>query len=186
MRTLVILLVLGSIPAWGQSNLEFANLREDVRLLSQRVGELLLRVEQLERENGELRQQAEGASRGFVTVAQMNEMLADINRSVKGMVSAAEAESRELINRRIEQLAQQTDQAIAAVNRAQAGARASSSPRTVDATTKGISYTVQKGDTLSLIARKTGSRLQDILAANNLSETSTIIPGQVLFVPGGK
>ncbi len=93
MRSLLVLLVIGSIPTWGQTNLEFANLREDVRLLSQRVGELLLRVEQLERENGELRQQADGAAKGFVTVAQMNEMLADINRSVKGMVSAAKSES---------------------------------------------------------------------------------------------
>ncbi len=185
MRSLIVLLILGLIPAWGQSNVEFANLREDVRLLSQRVGELMLRVEQLERENGELRQQADGAARELVTVAQMNEMLADINRSVKAMVAAAKVESTELINRRIEQLAQQTDQAIAAVNRAQ-GTRITAPPRTVDATTKGISYTVQKGDTLSLIARKTGSRLQDILAANNLSEASTIIPGQVLFIPGGK
>ncbi len=69
MRSLIVLLILGLIPAWGQSNVEFANLREDVRLLSQRVGELMLRVEQLERENGELRQQADGAAWGFVTVA---------------------------------------------------------------------------------------------------------------------
>ncbi|MBE7536818.1 MAG: LysM peptidoglycan-binding domain-containing protein [Opitutaceae bacterium] len=185
MRSLVLILFLGLIPVWGQSNVDFANLREDVRLLNQRVGELSLRIEQLERENSELRQQADGAARGFATVAQVNEMLADINRSVKAMLAASKAESTELINRRIEQLAQQTDRAIAAVTRS-AGTRTSPPPRTVDASTKGISYTVEKGDTLSQIARKTGVRLQDILAANNLSESSTIIPGQVLFVPGGK
>lgn len=184
MRSLVLILFLGLIPVWGQSNVDFANLREDVRLLNQRVGELSLRIEQLERENSELRQQADGAARGFATVAQVNEMLADINRSVKAMLAASKAESTELINRRIDQLAQQTDKAIAAVARS-AGSR-TSPPRTVDASTKGISYTVEKGDTLSQIARKTGVRLQDILAANNLSESSTIIPGQVLFVPGGK
>ncbi len=185
MRSFVFFLVLGLIPAWGQSNVEFANLREDVRLLVQRVGELSLRVEQLEHENRQLRQQADGSTRGYATVAQMNEMLAEINRSVKAMVAASKTETTDLLNRRIEQLAQQTDLAIAAVQKNQS-VRSTVPPRTFDDSTTGIRYTVQKGDTLSMIARRTSAKLQDILAANNLTEASTIIPGQVLFVPGGK
>ena len=43
------------------SQMELANLREDMRGFAQRVGDLTLRVEQLERENAELRAKA-GAS----------------------------------------------------------------------------------------------------------------------------
>ncbi|HRE06802.1 MAG TPA: hypothetical protein PKX00_14415 [Opitutaceae bacterium] len=49
MRCLLFLLLGAGASVWGQSNVEFANLREDVRLAVQRVGELSLRVEQLER-----------------------------------------------------------------------------------------------------------------------------------------
>lgn len=185
MRLLALFLVLGLIPVRGQSNVEFANLREDVRLLVQRVGELTLRVEQLEYENRQLKQQNDGTGRGYATVSQVNEMLAETNRSVKAMLAASKTETTELVNRRIEQLAQQTDLAIAALQKNQ-GIRSAATTRTIDESTTGIRYTVQKGDTLSLIARRTSAKLQDILAANNLTEASTIIPGQVLFIPGGK
>lgn len=49
-----------------------------------------------------------------------------------------------------------------------------------------MSYVVQKGDTLAIIARKTGARTQDIINANKLSDPSKIQAGQTLFVPGGK
>ena len=47
-------------------------------------------------------------------------------------------------------------------------------------------YTVQKGDTLGLIAKKTGARQQDIVNANRLADPSRITVGQTLFIPGGK
>ena len=49
------------------SALEFANLREDLRGLSQRVGELTLRLEQLERENAELRLRDSAGAKSFAT-----------------------------------------------------------------------------------------------------------------------
>ena len=50
----------------------------------------------------------------------------------------------------------------------------------------GVSYTVQKGDSIGLIAKKTGAKAQDIIDANKLMDPSRIQAGQVLFVPGGK
>ena len=44
-------------------------------------------------------------------------------------------------------------------------------------------YTVQRGDTLTAIARREGVSLDDLLSANNLSRNSTIYAGQELRVP---
>ncbi|MET3719803.1 LysM repeat protein [Arthrobacter sp. UYEF21] len=48
----------------------------------------------------------------------------------------------------------------------------------------GGSYTVKAGDTLSAIASKHGVKLSDVLAANQLSMTSVIYPGNKLVIPG--
>jgi LysM repeat protein len=50
----------------------------------------------------------------------------------------------------------------------------------------GVSYTVQKGDTLPAIAKKTGGKVQDIINANKIADPSRIAAGQTLFIPGGK
>ncbi|MCC5805037.1 MAG: LysM peptidoglycan-binding domain-containing protein [Opitutales bacterium] len=44
-------------------------------------------------------------------------------------------------------------------------------------------YTVQRGDTLSAIARREGVSLDELLSANNLSRNATIYAGQELRVP---
>lgn len=46
-------------------------------------------------------------------------------------------------------------------------------------------YTVQKGDNLTLIARREGVELMDLLSANGLNRSSTIFVGQKLMIPGG-
>ena len=66
------------------------------------------------------------------------------------------------------------------------GARAPAAGFAEDFPREGVSYTVQKGDTLAVIARKTGARAQDIINANKLADPSRIQAGQVLFIPGGK
>ncbi|MET1066256.1 MAG: LysM peptidoglycan-binding domain-containing protein, partial [Arthrobacter sp.] len=46
------------------------------------------------------------------------------------------------------------------------------------------SYTIKSGDTLSGIAARNGVKLADILAANRLTMSSIIYPGQKLALPG--
>jgi LysM repeat protein len=55
-----------------------------------------------------------------------------------------------------------------------------------DYSKEGVSYTVQKGDTLALIAKKTGAKQQDIINANKIADPARIAVGQTLFIPGGK
>ncbi len=49
----------------------------------------------------------------------------------------------------------------------------------------GTTYTVKPGDWLSRIAARHGVTLSALLAANNLTATSLIQPGQQLTIPGG-
>ena len=57
---------------------------------------------------------------------------------------------------------------------------------TVITTTNSVSYTVQKGDTLSKIAAKYGTTYQKIAADNGISNPNLIYVGQVLRITTNK
>lgn len=168
------------------SAVEFANLREDVRGLLQRVGQLSLRVEQLERENAELRQRAASAEKSYVSMRQLNDTVSDLNRSIRAAAAAAKNEALQQVSAQMEKLAKQTNAALDSLARAQATRPAVQTTFADTYPKEGISYTVQKGDTLVEIAKKTGAKMQDIVNANKLTDASRIAIGQTLFIPGGK
>ncbi len=175
---------------------EMADLREDVRGLTQRLGELSLRVEQLEHENAELKAEvaALGKNGDSVTPAQLNGAVADLNAAIKASVASARTEILQQVATQMESLAKQTNAALDSLAKSGSAGPAKSTgpapgakPAFGDAYPKeGLSYTVQKGDSLGLIAKKTGAKAQDIIDANRLADPSHIQAGQVLFVPGGK
>jgi len=192
------LAVLNVGTVYGQPSQSFstdlANLGEDVRGLKQRVNELQLRVEQLEKENGDLRGKA---ANNFATVAQLNEAVADMNRSIKAAAANAKTETLQQVSVQMEKLAKQTNAAIESLANginARSSTAASSSPTahavqptfSDDYPKEGVNYTVLKGETIAVIARKTGAKSQDIINANKLSDPSKIQAGQSLFIPGGK
>jgi LysM repeat protein len=176
---------------------EVADLKEDVRGLTERLNELSLRLEQVEHENAELRSKVSAAAgaRDLVTTAQLNGAVADLNASVKEAVASSREEILQKVAAQMENLAKQTNAALDSVARqapapqpARASAQAAA-PKADFSTAyskEGVSYTVQKGDSLGLIAKKTGAKAQDIIDANKLADPSKIQAGQVLFVPGGK
>ena len=171
----------------GQSiPIELANLREDVRLLTQRTGELALRVEQLERENAELRRQTAGSAQSYATVVQLNESVADLNRAIRVAAASTRSETLQQVSGQMEKLAKQTNAAIDSLAKGMATRTAVQTTFSEDYSKNGISYTVQRGDTLAVIARATGAAVQDIVNANKISDPSKIQVGQTLFIPGGK
>ncbi|MBI4626689.1 MAG: LysM peptidoglycan-binding domain-containing protein [Verrucomicrobia bacterium] len=168
------------------SQLELANLREDVRGLIQRVGELTLRLEQLERENADLRARTKAADKSYASLAQLNEAIADLNRNIRTAVAASKTETLQQVAAQLEKLAKQTNAALDSLAKAQASRPAVQASFADNYSKEGVSYTVQKGDTIAVIAKKTGAKQQDIINANKIADPSHITIGQTLFIPGGK
>jgi LysM repeat protein len=176
-----------ALPAQSAQSpaVELANLREDVRLLMQRVGELSLRVEQLETENTRLAKSAAGAERSFATLAQLNAAIADLARELRAADAANKSEILTAVATQMENLARQTNAALDAAARGRAAPPAQTTfsdnfPK------EGVTYTIVAGDTIARIAQKTGAKVQDILNANRIADPTKIQVGQVLFIPGGK
>ncbi|MFA5058530.1 MAG: LysM peptidoglycan-binding domain-containing protein [Opitutaceae bacterium] len=178
---------LAHLSAQGSNNsqaFELASLREDVRLLNQRLGELSLRIEQLERDNGELRMKS---GQTYVTLAQLNEAIADLQKSVQASLREQKRETLQQVSVQLEKLANETQSAINALAKNAATRPAVSTPTfTEDYPKEGVSYTVQKGDTLSSIAHKTNAKMQDIINANKIADPTKLQVGQTLFIPQGK
>ena len=180
------LLAVMTSAVWAQSNdprQELFNLREDVRLLTQRVGELQLTVEQLNRDNSSLQAKT---NQSFVTLEQLNKAIADLNRSTQSALAEQKRETLEVVSSRIERLAKQTQAAVDAVAKSQATRPAVQTSFNDDFSKEGVNYTVQSGDSLAVIARKNNAKMQDIINANKISDPTKIRVGQTLFIPQGK
>lgn len=176
-----------AVAAWAQpaSNqaVELANLREDVRLLTQRVGELQMTVEQLARDKEALQAKA---SQNYVTLEQLNRAIADVNRTLQGSMSDQRKEILQTVASQMERLGKQTNAALDALAKTQATRPAVQTSFSEDFPQQGVNYTVQAGDTLSAIAQKNGAKVRDIINANKLSDPTKIFVGQTLFIPLAK
>lgn len=162
---------------------ELANLRQDVALLTQRVGELTMTVEQLNRDNSSLQAKT---NQSFVTLEQLNRAVADINRVTQSALADQKRETLNQVATQMERLAKQTQAAIDAVAKNQAARPAVQTSFSDNFPKEGINYTVQTGDSLSSIAQKNGAKMQDIINANKISDPTRIRVGQTLFIPQGK
>jgi LysM repeat protein len=165
---------------------ELANLREDVRMLVQRVGELSIRVEQLEKENADLVRATSGAQQNVATLSQLNTAIADLTRDIKAANAQTKSEVLAVVATQMENLAKQTNAALDGISRGRSSAPAAPVAFSDNFPKEGVPYTVQPGDTLSKIAQKTGAKVNDIINANKIADPTKVQVGQVLFIPGGK
>jgi LysM repeat protein len=166
--------------------IDIANLREDVRGLSQRLGDLTLRVEQLEAENSQLKEKARSAGESGVTLVQLNQAIADLNRTLESSVASSKEDTLRQVSIQIEKLARQVNAALEGLSRNGGPRPAAGSAFSENFPKEGVTYAVQRGDTVASIAKKTGAKVQDIINANKLADPAHIRAGQTLFIPGGK
>src|ERR1043166_7726631 len=125
---LLPLVSFGQTSGYQSASVELANLREDFRLLNQRVGELQLRLEQVEPENHDLRAKTAGASQTYATMQQLNEAVADLNRNIKSAAATSKEETVQQVNVRIEKLATQMTAALETLNKSIAASKAAAPP----------------------------------------------------------
>jgi LysM repeat protein len=180
-----------SLPAQNPS-IEIANLRQDVQMLYQRIERLELMIEQLQAQNSQLQNQASVGAQSYATVAQLNEAIAEVNRAAKAAAAGNRTEILNQVQRQLDGLARQTNAAFDALSApSRGGGRAATGPVAPPVFSdifpkEGITYTVQRGDNISAIARKTGAKQQDIINANRIADPTKLMPGDKLFIPGGK
>ena len=175
-----------------------SDLEQDVQELKEKVGQMNMQMEQVQRDNEALRAQlktgAGATAPGGVTSAQLDAQLANLRAEVVRAQAAQKNEIIDEMGRQIERLAQQTQQASQTTPVAQAPAPAVAEPAAAPSSSPssgfsdnfpktGVSYTVQKGDSLTKIARRFNATLEDIRNANHISKQEAIRVGQKLFIP---
>ncbi len=177
-----------AVTAAAQSaspQVELANLREDVRGLSQRLSEMSLRLEQVEKENADLRARV-SAQRPGVTTSQLTDAVNELQRAMRAENADTKAAILQQVSGQLEKLAKQTNAALDALAKGQATRPTVQKTFTDDFPKEGATYTVQPGESLAAIAKKFSVKQQDIINANKLSDPSRLQAGQSLFIPGAK
>ena len=180
---LLLVLIAGPALAQNDPRAELAALRQDLMLINQRVGELTMTVEQLNRDNASLQDKT---NRSYATVEQMNKAIADVNRMLQNSLADQKREVLAQVAGQMEKLGRQTNAALDAMAKIQVTRPAVQTTFSEDFPKEGVNYTVVSGDTLSGIAKKTGGKLSDIRNANKIADDTKIRVGQTLFIPNGK
>lgn len=185
------MLAIGSANA-DPTRVALANLTEDVRTLSQRLGVLQLEVEELKRENARLRSQVTELQRNDGSRQRMNEILQTLETRMEALRrefrQADEAQKAAIIaevNSKISALASETQRGLNSL--AQAINVTPQVPTTQrfsdDFPSTGVLHTVRPGETLSGIARSHGARVSDVINANRISNPNALQVGQELVIP---
>lgn len=162
---------------------QLVSLREDMRLLQSRVGELALAVEELTRENAALKAKT---AESYATVDQLNKAVADINRTIQAGLADQKRDILQQVAGQMERLGKQTNAALDSLAKSQATRPPVQTSFSDNFPKEGINYTVQTGDSLAVIARKNNAKLTDIINANKITDPSRIQVGQTLFIPLAK
>ncbi|MGF1453351.1 MAG: LysM peptidoglycan-binding domain-containing protein [Opitutales bacterium] len=178
---------LASLQAQQQS-LSLASLREDVELLSRRVGQLQLNVTALERRNAELENEARQQRQ---TLASLSARITSFGDTLETRLDTLPARDRQLkaeILKEVSSLIRDLEKDLQRQleRAAPAPAPAPQQPPIAfddNFPKDGIMHEVQPGETLSAIAQKHGSRVVWIQKANRIADPTKLQAGQEIFIP---
>lgn len=163
-------------PPPSQTDLACQQLNDQVEALNRSLGALEQRIARLEQQ--------------VAQVSRPNEEVAAMRRDLQRMRGDQEKMRQEIVSDlagRIEKIAarQAAATAVPAPSRTPppTARPVAAHPPATPARGAGYEHTVEKGQTLTEIARGYGTTVQAIMKANKLSNPSAIRVGQVLFVP---
>lgn len=183
-----------SFEANAQSNnlaYVVANLREDVRLLDERIRSLQLQMEDMHRENDRLRQsiadyesQSDNQLSKLATESQLNQSVQDAIRSLESRDEVMKQDVILEVTKMMESFAKKVSSSIAKTNSTSSRQPVKVRESFSDNFPKsGTSYIVKSGDNLSTIAKRNDSQVDWIINANKIVSDRHLQVGQRLFIP---
>ena len=188
----VLVGVFSSVSLVAQSSelrVSVANMSQDISLLSQQLRALHLEIESLQRENERLRARIEQLSSGKTTQAQiatLNDAIDTLRQEYRRADEAQKAQIIAEVSRQINSLARETQSALQSMAKVMGSTPSVEAPVhfSEDYPKTGKPYVVQKGDTLSGIARKHGSTIKHIQNANKIvNPARDLLVGETIFIP---
>ncbi len=190
----LLLFICGCVPFFSQEasanvNVQFANMKQDMELVSRELAGLRTEVELLRRENAQLRVTVEqltrrqnstsGDARGLSR--QMDARLQSLERRA----SQGEKEQIALqknFDKKLKDLIAEMNAAFSQVNGPSTNG-ASGASFSTDYPKNGFVHKVEKGETVSSIAVKYSSKIKWIIDSNRISDPTKVFVGKELFVP---
>ena len=179
--------LLSPFTSWG--NVQVANLKQDLELISRELAGLRSEVELLRRENAQLRVVVDSFSKkansdqgiSAAQVIQINSRLSSLEKRVQAN-TGSQATMQTSVNQQMQELIKQMNDGFETVSKSTATPTPAKTFST-DYPQKGFVHKVEKGETVSSIAKKYESKVKWIIDANQITDPTKVFVGKELFVP---
>lgn len=176
---------------FGKVNVQLANLKQDMELVSRELAGLRTEVELLRRENAQLRVSVEQLSRRQNSASGVNQGLTQqVDARLQALESGAsqgkkdQITLRKNIDKKLNDLIAEMNKAISQVNKSSSPAPSTPAKSfSSDYPQKGFVHKVERGETVSSVALKYKSKIKWIIDANQIGDPTKVFVGEELFVP---
>lgn len=179
----------GLTPSFADITIRVANLKQDMELVSRELAGLRTEVELLRRENAQLRVQIEQSNRkqssNSGASSEVLQRMSDRLQSFESRLKQSE-QSQVALNKNVELKIRDL---IIQMNKGFDSVQSSPQPTvpvqtfSKDYPQKGFVHKVEKGETVSSIAKKYSSKTAWIINANQIADPKKVFVGKELFVP---
>ena len=177
------------LPFSTSANVQVANLKQDLELISREVAGLRSEVELLRRENAQLRVVVQSFSKkansdqgiSSAQMVQVNGRLSSIEKKVQEN-AGSQVMMQTNVNQQMQELIKQMNDGFEKISQGPTTPTPAMSFST-DYPQKGFVHKVEKGETVSSIAKKYESRVKWIIDANQITDPTKVSVGKELFVP---
>lgn len=184
---LCLLSVSWSSSLSGNPNVQLANLKQDMELVSRELAGLRTEVELLRRENAQLRISLEQLTRRQNSTANDGGTRQDARlQALESRATRSEKEQVALqqnLDKKIKELIAEMNKVISQVNKPSGGNFTPVPSFSDNYPQKGFVHKVERGETVSSIAQKHKSKVKWIIDANQIADPTKVFVGKELFVP---
>ena len=178
------------LSCFGQSDAKIilANLKQDLELINREVTSLRTEVEMLRRENAQLKVVMDQTNRAN-KLGQQNGLVLELQNRMQSLELAfkqserARGANQEDISKKFQQIIAQMNRGFEQVTTANTSAPEKATTFSTDYPPNGFVHKVEKGETVSSIAKKYNSKVSWIINANQIADPTKVFVGRELFVP---